>query len=73
LLAEIFDNAHAIDKLEAFTSRFGADFYELPQNQSTLTLVKQPWQVPNSLPFGQDRLIPLRAGERVNWAIQARS
>jgi dihydroorotase len=70
LLAEIFENAGALDKLEAFTSRFGADFYGLPHNQSTLTLVKHPWKVPNSLPFGQDRLIPLRAGEYVNWAIQ---
>jgi dihydroorotase len=67
LYAEAFDAAGALDKLEAFASFHGADFYGLPRNSGTLTLKKQPWQLPESLPFGEARLKPLRGGEMLPW------
>lgn len=71
LYAEAFEQAGAIDKLEGFASFFGADFYGLARNQEEISLEKTPWQVPASYPFGDDRVIPLRAGEQVNWRLLA--
>ncbi len=70
LYAEAFEDANALDKLEAFASHFGADFYGLPRNTDTITLVKQEWQVPDSLSFGDQPLVPLRAGETLRWQLQ---
>ncbi|MHB8167679.1 MAG: dihydroorotase, partial [Sulfuricella sp.] len=67
--AEAFELAGALDKLEAFASFFGADFYGLPRNTDTITLVKESWDVPDSLPFGGEVLVPLRAGGRVAWRV----
>jgi dihydroorotase len=53
--------------LEAFASHFGADFYGLPRNTETITLVKEEWDVPTHYPFGSAELVPLRAGERIGW------
>ena len=54
LYAEVFDDEHALDKLEGFASRFGADFYGLPRNADTITLVREVWTVPAEYPFGAD-------------------
>ncbi len=67
LYAEVFEAAGALDKLEAFASFFGADFYGLSRNTKRITLTKEPWQVPTELAFGQHTLVPLRAGEQVGW------
>jgi dihydroorotase len=67
LYAEAFDNAKALDKLEGFASFYGADYYGLPRNSDTLTLVKTDWQVPDNYTFAQEKLIPLRAGEIIRW------
>lgn len=67
LYAEVFEAAHALDRLEAFASFHGADFYGLPRNTDTLTLVKQDWLVPETLPFGEHQLVPFRAGGVVHW------
>ncbi len=67
LYAEAFENANALDKLEGFASFYGADFYGLPRNTVQITLVKERWTVPDNLPFDGDLLIPLRAGQIVNW------
>jgi dihydroorotase len=67
LYAEAFEAAGALDKLEGFASFHGADFYGMPRNTGTLTLKKQPWQIPESLPFGEARVKPLRAGEMLPW------
>jgi len=67
LYTEVFDQADALDKLEGFTSFYGADFYGLPRNSSTITLEKSDWQVPESYSFAQQKLIPLRAGEMIHW------
>lgn len=69
LYAEAFEEAGALEKLEAFASFHGPDFYGLPRNQDTVTLVKTPWQVPDSLPYGDDVLIPLRRGTMVAWRL----
>jgi len=72
LYAEAFESANALNKLEAFASFYGADFYGLPRNTDTITLVKEAWDVPTELAFGSDKLIPLRAGERISWRLASR-
>lgn len=67
LYATAFEAAGALDRLEAFASLHGPDFYRLPRNRRRIELVKVDWRVPDSYPFGPDRLIPLRAGETVAW------
>ena len=70
LYAEAFEQVGALDKLEAFASFHGADFYRLPRNTGTITLAKEEWTVPASLPYaGGDTLVPLRAGEAVGWKL----
>ncbi|MFW5450140.1 MAG: dihydroorotase, partial [Methylophagaceae bacterium] len=61
--------AGALDKLEGFASHFGADFYQLPRNSNTITLNKQSWQVPESLDFAGQTLIPMRAGKNISWQV----
>jgi dihydroorotase len=70
LYAEAFEAAGALDKLEAFASFNGADFYDLPRNTGTVTLRREPWQLPESVPFGDAILKPLRGGETLNWRLQ---
>ncbi|MFP8968278.1 dihydroorotase [Pokkaliibacter sp. CJK22405] len=70
LYAEIFEDLGALDKLEGFSSHFGADFYGVSRNTDTITLVKKPWEVPNEFPFGQDAIVPLRAGETLRWQLE---
>lgn len=69
LYAEAFDSIGALERLEAFASAHGADFYRLPRNTGRLTLVKAQWQVPQSYAFGADELVPLRAGEHIGWRL----
>lgn len=69
LYAEIFENAGALDKLEGFASAYGADFYQLPRNRDTITLVKEAWRVPPQIDFDGDTLVPLRAGESIAWRL----
>ena len=70
LYAEVFEAAGALERLEGFASHHGPDFYGLPRNRDTLTLVREPWQVPDTLAFGTERLVPLRAGETIAWRVQ---
>jgi len=69
LYAEAFDNAGALDKLEGFASLHGPDFYGLPRNTDTITLRRETWTVPETVPFGEATLKPLRGGERLNWKL----
>lgn len=69
LYAEAFAKVNALDKLEAFASFHGADFYGLPRNTTTITLQQQDWTVPNDYPLGEQKLIPLRAGENISWLL----
>ncbi len=70
LYAEAFEQAGALDKLEGFASHHGADFYRLPRNSGTLSLVKESWEVPASYPFGDEKLVPLRTAELIRWKLQ---
>ncbi len=70
LYAEAFARAGALDKLEDFASVFGPAFYNLPVNSDTITLEQTPWQIPDTLPLGNDTLVPLQAGEHLNWKVQ---
>jgi len=72
LYAEIFEESGNLDKLEQFSGFNGADFYGLPRNEGTITLVRQEWQVPESLPFAGSELVPLRAGEKCRWMLDTR-
>ena len=72
LYAQAFDKANALDRLENFASGFGPDFYGLPRNSETITLIKNNWQVPDSLPLGDDQLSPLMAGECLEWQLSNR-
>ena len=67
LYAEAFDSANALDKLEAFASFHGADFYRLPRNTTTITLKRESWTVPDEVPFIESGLVPLGAGEPLSW------
>jgi dihydroorotase len=69
LYAEIFERHQSLHRLEGFASVYGARFYGLPQNQEKMTLIKSSWEVPETLTFGNDQLIPLRAKEQVHWKI----
>ena len=67
LYAEVFDSQGALDELEGFASFHGADFYGLPRNRGTVTLKREAWTLPESVPFGDAQLKPLRGGETLAW------
>jgi dihydroorotase len=69
LYAEAFASIGALERLEGFAAFHGADFYGLPRNSDTITLLPESWEVPASYPFGADELVPLRAGERLRWRL----
>lgn len=72
LYAQAFDAAGALERLEAFASWFGADYYGLPRNQERIELVRESWQVPEYYEFGGERLTPLAAGETLSFRVQPR-
>jgi dihydroorotase len=69
LYAQAFDSVGALDKLEAFASYYGADFYGLPRNTGTITLKRESWTPPASFAFGQAELKPLASGEALAWRL----
>ncbi len=69
LYAEAFEDADALDHLEAFASHFGADFYGLPRHSDTVLLRREPWKVPAYYPFSEEAIVPLRAGETMRWRV----
>jgi len=71
LYAEAFEDAGALDKLEAFASFHGADFYGLPRNTGTITLRRENWDAPARLKLGSESLVPLRTGEAIRWRVAA--
>ena len=74
LYAEIFEQLGALDKLEAFASHFGADFYGLPRNRGSVTLTREPWQVPERVQLADGQvLVPYWAGQMLNWRLTART
>ena len=69
LYAVAFEEASALDRLEAFASRFGPRFYGLPPNADKITLVREAWTVPQSISFGAETLVPMRAGKSIPWKL----
>lgn len=67
--AEAFEAAGALERLEAFASFHGADFYGLPRNSEKISLVRESWRVPETLALGEGELVPLRAGQEVAWKL----
>ncbi len=67
LYAEVFEHANALDKLEAFASFYGPDFYQLPRNTEQITLTKTTWRIPDEVPFTESGLVPLWAGQEITW------
>ena len=70
LSAAVCEDADALDRLEGFASLHGAAFYGLAPNADSITLVRDAWTVPDALPFGDDVIVPLRAGAEVRWRVQ---
>jgi dihydroorotase len=70
LYAEAFEAENALDKLEGFASFHGPDFYGLPRNTDQITLVKQAWDVPETIAYDGGKLVPLRAGETIAWKME---
>lgn len=67
--AEIFEHHGALDRLEAFSSEFGADFYGFPRNPDTIVLERRPFTMPMTMPFGEDEVVPYKAGEKISWSV----
>lgn len=70
LYATAFERAGQLDKLEGFASHHGPDFYGLPRNSATLTLAREPYTIPDEIPFGNTTLVPLAAGEALAWRVR---
>ncbi|EKO3921275.1 dihydroorotase [bacterium 19MO03SA05] len=70
LYAEVFEKQAKLENLAAFASHNGPDFYGLPRNTDTVTLTKQAWSVPNTMPFGNNIVVPIRAGESIHWTVK---
>ncbi|EAZ89177.1 dihydroorotase [Crocosphaera chwakensis] len=70
LYAEAFERADALDKLEAFASFYGPDFYRLPRNTEQITLVKSTWRIPDEISLIDSGVVPLWAGHEIMWQIQ---
>jgi len=70
IYATIFEQQGVLDKLEAFASFNGPDYYGLPRNSRTITLTKQDWQVPDEYPMGSETLVPFLAGQTLSWKLE---
>jgi dihydroorotase len=65
----VFDELNALDKLEGFASFYGADFYGLERNKSSINLFKEDWVVPEKITVGDESIIPLYAGRKISWRL----
>ncbi|MDB1126164.1 dihydroorotase [Vibrio algarum] len=70
LYAEVFEKENQLENLASFTSHNGPDFYELPRNSDSVTLIKETWKVDKSMPFGPDHVVPIRADEEIFWKVK---
>jgi dihydroorotase len=69
--AEAFESVGALERLDAFAGQHGADFFRLPRNAGRIELRRETWSVPETLDFGADELVPLRAGEKILWRVHS--
>ena len=70
LYAEAFEQVQALDRLQGFASFHGPDFYGLPRNTETVVIERADWMLPETLPFGDSQIVPLRAGEKLRWKLK---
>ncbi len=70
LYAEVFEKAGKLENLEAFASQNGPDFYGIPRNQDQVTLEKSAWKVAETMPFGSQVVVPIKAGEEIEWSVK---
>ena len=70
LYAEVFEQENALDKLEAFASINGPTFYQLPINNEKITLVRKSWNVPETMTFGNDVVVPIRSEDTIAWTVE---
>lgn len=70
IYVEAFDSLGKLDKFEAFASQYGADYYDLPQNMEQMTLIKKEQDIPDLFPFGDDEIVPFRAGGTCSWQLK---
>ena len=70
IYVEAFDSVGKLDKFEAFASQYGADYYDLPQNIEQMTLIKKEQDIPDLFPFGDDEIVPFRAGGTCSWQLK---
>ncbi len=68
--ATVFEEMNALQHFEAFCSENGPRFYGLPLNEGTITLVRKPWKVADSIALGEHTLVPFLAGETLNWTVE---
>jgi dihydroorotase len=73
MYAEVFEQHNALDKLEGFASKHGARFYQLAENTGTITLHREPWKCPEHFQLDDDELIPLGAGEQLQWRLLSKA
>jgi len=73
IYTSIFDHQNALDKLDSFASFNGPDFYGLPRNNKTITLIKEYWQIPEEYSLGTETLVPFLAGQTLNWKLAGNS
>ncbi len=71
LYATAFEQAGSLDRLEAFASHFGPDFYGLPRNTTTTTLVQRDWEIPQGYEYGNSTVVPLEAGKVLRWSVDS--
>lgn len=69
LYAEAFDKANSIAKLSNFMGKFGAEFYNLPVNTDKLNLIRKPFIIPDAMPLGKNTVVPLAAGQTLQWSV----
>lgn len=70
LYTEVFEQEGKLENLEAFASHNGPDFYGIPRNSDTVTLTKEEWPIAETMPFGNDIVVPIRAGETIAWKVK---
>jgi dihydroorotase len=71
LYATVFDLIGALDKLEAFASFYGPDFYGLQRNSTTITLQRSEQTIPESYPMADQSVVPLMAGQTIPWTLRS--
>jgi dihydroorotase len=73
LYAEIFESEGILARLQGFACEYGADFYQLPRCADHIVLIREPWTVPASYPFGDEQLVPFKAGQQIAWRLQSQT